>query len=145
VKQILRENCTVILSSDVVVQKSHSGNNKTENGCFTFCRSSRHRPVGSTKSVPLRWYQNFLHSTTKNPNTPKIRKKQKTNRRSCVCFEIVYFHTKMTDEVSPPPVPFTYFANAQTEFASSIPLVANENAFLGDIAFRYRMYMIYDI
>ena len=42
---------------------------------------------------------------------------------------------KMTEEAA--PVPLTYFANAQTEFASTIPLVANENAYLGDVAFRY--------
>lgn len=33
------------------------------------------------------------------------------------------------------PVPLTYFAKAQSEFSTTIPLVANENAYLGDIAF----------
>ena len=42
----------------------------------------------------------------------------------------------MSDTAETAPVPLTYFANAQTEFASTIPLVANENAFLGDVAFR---------
>ena len=34
------------------------------------------------------------------------------------------------------PVPLTYFPKAQTEFSTTIPLVANENAYLGDIAYR---------
>ena len=42
----------------------------------------------------------------------------------------------MSDTAETAPVPLTYFANAQTDFASTIPLVANENAFLGDVAFR---------
>jgi len=31
-------------------------------------------------------------------------------------------------------VPMTYFAKASTEFAAKLPLIGNENAFLGDIA-----------
>jgi len=31
-------------------------------------------------------------------------------------------------------VPFTYFAKASTEFSKTLPLIGNENAFLGDIA-----------
>jgi hypothetical protein len=34
------------------------------------------------------------------------------------------------------PVAMNYFSKASTEFASKIPLIANENAFLGDIATR---------
>jgi hypothetical protein len=33
-------------------------------------------------------------------------------------------------------IPFTYFSKASTEFAKTIPLIANENAYLGDIAVR---------
>jgi hypothetical protein len=33
-------------------------------------------------------------------------------------------------------VPFTYFAKASTDFAKTIPCIANENAYLGDIATR---------
>jgi hypothetical protein len=32
------------------------------------------------------------------------------------------------------PVAMTYFSKASSDFASKIPLIANENAFLGDIA-----------
>jgi len=31
-------------------------------------------------------------------------------------------------------VPLTYFAKGSTEFAAKLPLIGNENAFLGDIA-----------
>jgi hypothetical protein len=33
-------------------------------------------------------------------------------------------------------VPFTYFSKASTDFAKTLPLIANENAYLGDIAVR---------
>jgi len=32
------------------------------------------------------------------------------------------------------PVAMTYFSKASSDFSSKIPLIANENAFLGDIA-----------
>ena len=32
------------------------------------------------------------------------------------------------------PLAFQHYANAQTEFTKTLPLIANENAFLGDIA-----------
>jgi hypothetical protein len=38
----------------------------------------------------------------------------------------------MTDKV-----PFTHFAKAQYDFATKLPLLANENAFLADLAVRY--------
>ena len=33
-------------------------------------------------------------------------------------------------------VPMTYYAKASTDFAKTIPCIANENAYLGDIAVR---------
>ena len=35
------------------------------------------------------------------------------------------------------PVAMTHFPKASTEFSAKLPLIANENAFLGDIATRY--------
>lgn len=32
------------------------------------------------------------------------------------------------------PVPFQYYAKASTEFQAKLPLIANENAYLGDIS-----------
>lgn len=31
------------------------------------------------------------------------------------------------------PITFNHYANAQTEFTKTLPLIANENAFLGDV------------
>jgi hypothetical protein len=43
----------------------------------------------------------------------------------------------MTDKV-----PFTHFAKAQYDFATKLPLLANENAFLADLAVRYGRFCI---
>jgi hypothetical protein len=42
----------------------------------------------------------------------------------------------MTDKV-----PFTHFAKAQYDFATKLPLLANENAFLADLAVRYGRFL----
>ena len=40
---------------------------------------------------------------------------------------------KIKSSVKMGPLTFSHYANAQTEFTKTLPLIGNENAFLGDI------------
>lgn len=41
--------------------------------------------------------------------------------------------TKASATETKNPVTFNHYAKAQTEFTKTLPLIANENAFLGDV------------
>ncbi len=40
---------------------------------------------------------------------------------------------KTTPAAKMSPLTFSHYANAQTEFTKTLPLIGNENAFLGDV------------